>query len=248
MLRNCPTMPSAMHSTSGVRDKMTKRAMPRGERLTMRIFSDFDGTMTIADTIMAVMAHFDPPGWKKIVENMFANRTSVRHGVGQLFSLFPSAYKEAIVSYVTTHVKFRSGLQPLLSWCAQQNIPFYVVSGGVDFFIDPLIATWNIPKHHVYCNMGDFSGERIRIVWPHPCDRHCVQDCGLCKPSVMRALPQADVTVMVGDSLTDYGASREADVVFARAHLATYCAQHHLTYVPFHTFDDVLTHLTREFF
>ncbi|MBB6676554.1 2-hydroxy-3-keto-5-methylthiopentenyl-1-phosphate phosphatase [Cohnella lubricantis] len=208
------------------------------------LFCDFDGTITLSDNIVAVMKHFNPEGWVPIVEDIIALRKSVRQGVGEMFELLPSSMKEEITSYILKTAGIRPGFQQLLDWCKTNGVEFFVTSGGIDFFVYPLLAPFGIPKDHIYCNGSDFSGERIRITWPHSCDEHCDNDCGMCKTAVIRRFPQDRYTrILIGDSVTDFAGAKLVDLVFSRSHLTERCVELGLPHIPFETFHDVVHHL-----
>lgn len=204
------------------------------------IFCDFDGTITMSDNIVAIMKHFHPPGYEPIMEQTVSGQKSIRQGVGEMFALLPSSRKEEIVQFVMNHAGIRPGFPELLQRCKDWSIPFYVTSGGIDFFLKPLLAPFDIQEDHMYCNAADFSGERIRIIWPHPCDAHCSNDCGMCKARVIRNYP-ADryERILIGDSITDFEGAKLADVIFARSRLAEKCRELGLPHYEYETFHDV---------
>ena len=80
--------------------------------------------------------------------------------------------------------------------------------------------------------------------WPHPCDEQCQHSCGLCKSSLIRKLSSKDdFHIVIGDSITDLQATKQADKVFARDFLITKCEENRIAYTPFETFHDVLAEL-----
>jgi 2-hydroxy-3-keto-5-methylthiopentenyl-1-phosphate phosphatase len=208
------------------------------------IFCDFDGTITENDNIVAIMKHFDPPGWTDIVTRIIDRTMSIREGVGAMFSLLPTSRKEEIVRFAIDKAVIRKGFPELLDFCRERNIAFYVTSGGIDFFVYPLLARYHIDSDHIYCNASDFSGGSIRIDWPHPCDEHCCVDCGMCKTTIIRRFP-ADrfERILIGDSVTDFEGAKLADLVFARSHLEEKCTELGIPFVPYTTFDDVTNEL-----
>ncbi|WP_127586595.1 2-hydroxy-3-keto-5-methylthiopentenyl-1-phosphate phosphatase [Paenibacillus koleovorans] len=210
------------------------------------IFCDFDGTITENDNIVAIMKHFDPPGWSDIVSRVLDRTVSIREGVGAMFALLPTSRKDEIVRYAIDNAVIRSGFAELLAFCKQHDIEFYVTSGGIDFFVFPLLAAFDIEPEHIYCNASDFSGETIRILWPHPCDEHCQVDCGMCKTTFIRKFPQDRYErILIGDSVTDFEGAKLADTIFARHYLIEKCEEIGLSYIPFHTFHDV-THALKK--
>lgn len=210
------------------------------------LFCDFDGTITMSDNIVAVMKQFDPPGWQPIVEDVVALRKSVRQGVGEMFALIPSARRQEITDYILSSAGIRPGFQELLDWCKANGVEFFVTSGGIDFFVYPLLAPFDIPADHIFCNGSSFEGERIEILWPHACDDACNNDCGMCKTAVIRRFPADTCTrILIGDSVTDFAGAKLVDLVFSRSHLTERCRELGLAHVPFETFHDVVSYLDK---
>jgi len=208
------------------------------------LFCDFDGTITLSDNIVAIMQHFEPPGVQDIVDDIVAQRKSLRQGVGEMFALLPSSLKDEIRDFVLRTAGIRPGFPELLDWCRRHDVPFYVTSGGIDFFLLPILAPFGIPADHIFCNGSDFSGETIRITWPHPCDDECDKDCGMCKTTIMRRFPREQYfRILIGDSLTDFEGAKIADLVFSRSHLTEKCKELDVPHIPFETFFDVIRHL-----
>ncbi|GGF89159.1 2-hydroxy-3-keto-5-methylthiopentenyl-1-phosphate phosphatase [Paenibacillus abyssi] len=211
------------------------------------IFCDFDGTITVNDNIVAIIKHFNPPGWQKIVDDIVAQRISIRDGVGQLFRLLPAARQDEVIEYAISNAKIRDGFEELLAYCKEQSVPFYVTSGGIDFFVYPILASFDIPVNHIYCNGSDFTGESIEITWPNPCDDHCSNDCGMCKTTIMRRFPPEKYErILIGDSVTDFEGAKLADLVFSRSHLSEKCRELGLPFVPYETFHEVIAYLSKE--
>jgi 2-hydroxy-3-keto-5-methylthiopentenyl-1-phosphate phosphatase len=211
-----------------------------GQRQTV-IFCDFDGTITSNDNIVSIMKHFDPPGWEQIKDDILAQRISIREGVGRMFALLPTSRKEEIVRYAVENVQIRPGFQEFVSYCRENGIRLLVTSGGIDFFVYPVLARFAIPVSDIYCNGSDFGGQNIRILWPHPCDEHCQLDCGMCKTTIIRSYPSETFKrILIGDSITDLAGATLADLVIARDFLRQKCAELGIPHRPFATFYDVI--------
>jgi 2-hydroxy-3-keto-5-methylthiopentenyl-1-phosphate phosphatase len=208
------------------------------------LFCDFDGTITLSDNIVAVMKHFNPPGWESIVSDIISESKSIQQGVGEMFALLPSSMKEEVTSYILNTAGIRAGFLELLEWCKTYDVPFYVTSGGIDFFVKPLLAPFGIPEDHIYCNGSDFSGDCIEITWPHACDDNCDNGCGMCKTTVIRRFPKDTYyRILIGDSVTDFAGAKLVDLVFSRSHLTDKCQELGLPHISFETFHDIIHHL-----
>ncbi|MFS0861798.1 2-hydroxy-3-keto-5-methylthiopentenyl-1-phosphate phosphatase [Fredinandcohnia sp. 179-A 10B2 NHS] len=209
------------------------------------LFCDFDGTITNTDNIIAIMKKFAPPEWVGIKDQILSQEIPIQVGVSQLFSLLPSDWKEEITDYITQHAVIREGFKEFVEFTQKQGIQLYVVSGGIDFFVEPLLEGL-VPLENIYCNKSDFSGERIRILWPYTCDTECSNQCGCCKPTLIRSLAGSDdYKIVIGDSITDLQAAKLADKVIARDFLVEKCTELGLKYAPFETFFDVINVLEK---
>ena len=204
------------------------------------IFCDFDGTVTNKDNIISIMKEFAPPEWEAIKDNILAQKVSIQEGVGKMFSLLPSTRKEDIISYVLKEAVIRDGFSDFVAYAREKNIPLYIVSGGIDFFVEPMLEPFG-PFEQVFCNKADFSGETIRILFPYPCDDECTgKGCGCCKPSIIRQLTSSGHTsIVIGDSITDLEAAKLADIVIARDFLTEKCEELDIPHHSFETFHDV---------
>ncbi|MGN7174678.1 2-hydroxy-3-keto-5-methylthiopentenyl-1-phosphate phosphatase [Paenibacillus sp. FSL R5-0490] len=204
------------------------------------VFCDFDGTITEKDNIINIMKHFAPSGWEGIKNQVLQQEVSIKEGVGKMFSLLPSKLKSDLTDFILKNAKIREGFQPFVDYLAEKDIPLYIVSGGIDFFVAPVLDKYG-PFEAVFCNGSDFSGDTIKILWPHSCDEKCENDCGCCKPSIMRKLEDEDTfKVVIGDSVTDLEAAKQADFVIARDLLLEKSKEMNLKHNAFETFYDCI--------
>ncbi|ARK29518.1 2-hydroxy-3-keto-5-methylthiopentenyl-1-phosphate phosphatase [Halalkalibacter krulwichiae] len=201
------------------------------------IFCDFDGTITNNDNIIAIMKKFAPSGWENIKDDILAQRISVREGVGKLFGLLPSSLKEEMTEYILNDAEIREGFGAFVEYVKQHQIDLVVVSGGMDFFVQPLLKQYDLP---IYCNEAKFDEETMRVEWPHLCDEKCNNECGCCKPSILRKISQNRFKIVIGDSITDLKVAQQADFVIARDFLLEKCQQLQLRHASFETFHDVI--------
>ncbi|WP_019413462.1 2-hydroxy-3-keto-5-methylthiopentenyl-1-phosphate phosphatase [Paenisporosarcina sp. TG20] len=204
------------------------------------IFCDFDGTITSKDNIMAIMKEFAPPEWEQIKDQILGQHISIQQGVTQLFNLLSTKQTKQITQFVLDQAQIREGFKDFVAYTKTQNIPLFIVSGGIDFFVKPLLKD-TITEDHIYCNIADFSGDTISIIWPHTCDELCSNNCGCCKPSIIRKLSDDNTfKIVIGDSITDLQAATLADKVIARDFLIEKCQELDIPYEPFETFTDVI--------
>lgn len=205
------------------------------------IYCDFDGTITESDNIIAIMKKFAAPNWEKIKDQILSQEISIREGVGKLFVGLSSRKKEEITKFAIENARIREGFSEFVEFARTKNIPLYIVSGGIDFFVYPILEKYG-PFEGIYCNHSDFSGEYIKILWPHTCDALCENECGCCKPSIIRKLNKDEdiFKIVIGDSVTDLEAAKQADFIMARDLLEKKCSEWGLNYKGFTTFYDCI--------
>ncbi|MDZ5470536.1 2-hydroxy-3-keto-5-methylthiopentenyl-1-phosphate phosphatase [Bacillus sp. 31A1R] len=211
----------------------------------LAVFCDFDGTITEKDNIIAIMKQFAPPEWETLKDDILSERISIREGVGKMFALLPSSMKEEINTFANEQAKIRAGFKEFVDFLKEEEIPLYIVSGGIDFFVHSILEPFG-PFEDLYCNGSDFTGEYIKIMWPNSCDEECTNDCGCCKPSVIRKLEGDQLfKIVIGDSITDVEAAKQADFVLARDLLLTKCNELELNHSPFTTFYDCINEIKK---
>ncbi|HXN07910.1 MAG TPA: MtnX-like HAD-IB family phosphatase, partial [Nitrospiria bacterium] len=149
------------------------------------LFLDYDGTITEKDTILSIMEAFAPAEWVSLRDSVLSGEISVRKGVGAMFALLPSRLKGRIVRFAKKETRIRNGFSDFLKYCRRMKIDYKVISGGLDFYLYPLLEDY-LPREKVFCNRANFSGDTIGIDWGFPCDPYCHLDCGFCKASLVR--------------------------------------------------------------
>jgi 2-hydroxy-3-keto-5-methylthiopentenyl-1-phosphate phosphatase len=211
-----------------------KRAGLRPAPTTPVLFCDFDGTITLKGMVDEVGEVFVGETWLALKQKMLERKLSLLEGVAMAFETIPSSRREEIIDHVKQAAKIRPGFMELLDYCKVGGIPFIVVSGGVDFFMEPVLKPYVRSISRAYSLESDFSHKNLRLVHKYSCG-----ECGLCKLKVMEEYP-GRTRILIGDGLTDLHGAQHADLVFARASLAKYLDQEGRPYLPYETFFDVI--------
>ena len=212
------------------------------------VFSDFDGTITKRDVIVMVMEKFAPPEWVEIKDKILYERTiPLKEGVEKLFNLIDSSKKNEIIDFVKDKAELRNGFSEFLDFCSGNKIEFNVVSGGLDFHIEPVLERFK-SKLKIFCNNADFNSEKIKVDYKYlPKDCSLCGDCGCCKVEIIEQYPkEKHIRIVIGDSLTDLTASKVADIVFARGDLIKYLEQDNISFIPYSDFYEVKEQLVQK--
>ncbi len=199
---------------------------------------DFDGTLSVKDTVDAMLERFAGPDWETVEEEWLAGHiTAVQCMQKQL--------RMVDADHVTLESFFR-GIQLDASFLpfhkhVSQFAEVAIVSDGLDHAIKVAMKNAALPDLPVYANKLHFVPDGIDISWPH-LNASCSAGNGVCKCAVARnlAAEAEGPVILVGDGKSDACLAKNADVVFAKGSLVKYCEQQGIAYHPFQTFADVL--------
>lgn len=207
------------------------------------VVSDFDGTITNEDLVVALTTEVNPEN-RTVIERIQRRDVDLKTGLDLLFGTLKSANKPAYEAYLRETATFRNGFHRFRRLLFESQIPFYIVSNGLDFMLNTVLGD-AAHDHHRMVNQARFDEERIRITWHYPCQPPCPGGCGLCKYAVVNELRERHNApiAFIGDGVTDYNGALQADRVFARSRLADYLTQAGKPLTPFESFDDVIAEL-----
>jgi len=206
----------------------------------MRIYCDFDGTITKADTTDEVLSRLAGDGWVRLEEEWVAGRMSAAECMRGQIALIQ--HDDIALDAVLDTMSIREGFAELVNWCQDNRISFTIVSDGVDRFIRRILARHDLAHIPVFSNrmVSDKAGYRLEQPFAR---KGCAAGSGVCKCEIVDVAPPADPMVFIGDGRSDFCVSARAELLFARDRLAQYAEQRSLPYVAFETFFDVLLEL-----
>lgn len=215
---------------------------PAGAPLSLKVLLDFDGTLVEPNVAIVLVGAFVPDGERiarEIDLKLHDGELTLREAWAREVELLPLHRMEEMAAYVVEKVPLRQGAKRLLGLLREHRVPYAVVSGGLDFYIRPVLAREGIeaPVYADSLEQREPHGPH-RLV--HPYGHATCRLCGICKAQVVRASRTGgERVVFVGDGSTDRYAAEVADVVFARHRLQKYCATRGIPHVPFEDFHSV---------
>ena len=207
------------------------------------IFSDFDGTFTDKDIGYRLFTHFSGGLNQSLVGDWKKGLISSKDCLLKEAEMIRTALYD-IHSFLDAF-SLSSGAMEFYQTVKQQKIPFYIVSDGVDIYIDYVLKKHGLEGIRHFCNRGEIRDGRLIINFPYDNDG-CVR-CGCCKGARIRDLvrenrPSWEV-IFIGDGLSDICAVPKADIIFAKGDLLEYCRAENATAIEYENFFDILNHL-----
>ena len=205
------------------------------------VFVDFDGTITMEDTLVGAIRLFsDPREFKEYNDKLTKGEMTLSQVVRYAFDGAPSELLPKMLDYVDG-VAVRKGFSEFLSAMKDLGIPVVVISGGVRQFSERKLAPYREQLEELHAVDLDVSGPKMKLISQYDDGNE------LLKKTDVMALYQYEHAIGIGDSFTDMKLSQAVDTVFARDLLAKYLDKLGKPYFPYETFYDV-TEVIRERF
>ncbi len=211
---------------------MLREDARQSRNANVRVFVDFDGTISVGDTTDLILERFADPSWKTIEADWVAGRIGSRECMARQVDLIratPQAL-DAFAAQSTIDPHFAG----FATRCAAHGLPLTVVSDGLDRIATAMLerAGLHLP---IAANRLDWQGgDRWRLGFPHA-RQDCAAAAGHCKCATLDADPGA-LRVLIGDGRSDFCAAATADLVIAKRALAIHCGANAIPFEPFADF------------
>jgi 2-hydroxy-3-keto-5-methylthiopentenyl-1-phosphate phosphatase len=192
---------------------------------------DWDGTVTVGDTLHAAIARFGDLRVFHAMEEEIGRRLTLQEVIAVEMATIRAPMDE-VVAFLVDSVSLRSGFGAFV-----ERFDPLVVSMGFRELIDPLLERDGISAR-VVANRLDPAPDGWRTLFR---EQAVCSVCGEpCKRSDVSGL---DRFVYVGDGVSDRCVAEAATSVFARDGLAEYLDTRCIPYEPFTDFDDLVATL-----
>jgi len=202
------------------------------------VLSDFDGTVVPCQTIAEIYRGFAGPACLDYVDRWRRGEISSQQELQGCFSTITASRAE--MESLLDAISIVPGFAAFLQFCRQRDYHFAVVSEGLRWSIEHILARHDVGPLRVFANEIRFEPQGLQLSFPwHDPDYPM---CGVSKATIVRRYQEHGcLVVFIGDGVTDEAAALVADVVFARDALLSYCRRLGIEAIPFDDFDDVYT-------
>ena len=195
----------------------------------MQLVLDWDGTVTVRDSLVAAVHALGDPS---VYDVGIAEFPSYGDALAAEIATLRVTAEEA-ARWAVENVEVSPGFHELV-----ERYDPVIVSSGLPQLILPVLEREGV-EVEVRSNDAEVSPEGWRVIFR---DEGVCEICGdKCK---RRSLPRGNPLVFVGDGWSDRCASLAADRVFARSGLADYLDEEGVPYERYDTLRDVAAALT----
>ncbi len=215
------------------------------KKYTLKIFCDFDGTVTKKDVWVDALGKFinDNDKFALVCRDFAEGRITSRECIRRELDLVEDFDFSVFNAYIDAQ-ELDDYFLEFIGFCRENNFGLVLVSEGLDYYIKYVLGKFNIDLPF-YANelviTEDESGrKKLSCKFPYS-DENCTA-CGMSKRNVLISMTnelEKEVSVFIGDGVSDFCVSNYADIVFAKKGLASYCWKNNVTYYDFSDFSDV---------
>lgn len=203
------------------------------------ILSDFDNTIVNIDTAAFALNQFADPGWKRIEASFEEGNISFEDSIRQEYAMI-NAPENVILNELDKAASLRPHFDELLSYCRKIELPFTVVSAGLQFSIRHFLnqKSW-LKLIEIYAPKSEYTGHGYKVSFPELFDESSINF----KHDLVKYRRKCgNRVIFIGDGLGDIPAAKEADLRFAikGSNLAEACLKGNVTCSEVTDFQEVI--------
>ncbi len=203
----------------------------------MIIQCDFDGTITRNNLSVLLREKYAHGDWHKIDADYLHGRLTVEQSNKLQFAHIKES-KEKLQEFVRQHIEVMPGFPEFVRYCRESAIPFVIVSSGLDFYIETVLAQIGMPDLELHCGQTSFGKDGIAVSYTNP--EGSIIDMGFKRKYLSWLKKRGENIIYIGDGLSDLEAAHHADHVFATGHLLRLLRAESVDYSIFSDFYDLL--------
>lgn len=211
---------------------------------TMKVFVDFDGTITLEDVGEAIFNKFgETEKVAKIIEDLLSDKISSRQCWDDLCDSVDDINKAELDGFIDT-LDVDPSFITFVKFCDVNKIEMVVLSDGFDYYIDRIFNKAGLSGLKYYSNKL-FVEEKgiLKADYPYfDIDSPTSANCK--KNHIINHSDEDDYTVYIGDGNSDKDAAQYCDFIFAKNGLARFCSMEKISFSPFRNFTEVQNKLT----
>ena len=211
---------------------------------TLKVFVDFDGTITLEDVGEAIFKKFgETEKVKRIIEDLLSDKISSRQCWDELCDSVDNINKAELDEFIDL-LDVDPTFIPFVKFCSENKIDMVVLSDGFDYYIDRLFNKAGLSGLKYYSNKLFVDDKGIlKAEYPYfDVDSPTSANCK--KNHIINHSSDDEYTVYIGDGNSDKEAAQFCDFIFAKDGLARFCSMERISFYPFKNFTEVQNKLT----
>jgi len=205
--------------------------------MKMIVQCDFDGTLTVEDMGFYLLDNFAKGDWRQWLEDYRDKKITVGEFNSRAFATVRTA-KEELLAAIRSETRLREGFSELVAYCREKDFRIAIVSNGVDFYINSILADAGLGDVEAHAATSRFHPGGLTVQYIGPDDIPLNDDF---KAAYTRFfLKEGYKVAYVGNGPSDANPASLSQHVFARDGLLEYCKEKNLPCQPFNDMHDVI--------
>jgi 2-hydroxy-3-keto-5-methylthiopentenyl-1-phosphate phosphatase len=210
---------------------------------SIKIFTDFDGTITLKDVGDSMFERFGGPRCLEFIEQYQDGLISAAECFRRESAACGEVDRNALDAFLDAQ-PVDTTFNAFADFCKTKNLGLTIFSDGMDYYIRRILNRMGVGDVPFYSNalhlvpVDSTSKFRFEPKFPYlseSCDR-----CACCKRNIMLThSADDDILICVGEGYSDRCAVKYADLVFAKDNLAEYCSKENMPFYEYRTFNDI---------
>jgi len=210
------------------------------ETKQLKIFIDFDGTITKVDVGNVIFQHFgDEEKGNEIISKLRSGEITARQCWEMLNDSVTSVDKNKLHQLIDD-VEIDDAFYSFINFCKKNELDVIVLSDGFDYYIDRIFKRENLSHLTYYSNhLALTEDNKMELSFPFY-DSSCPTSANCKRNHVINNSSDEDFTIYIGDGNSDKYPVQFCDYIFAKKSLLKFCEAERIPFFPYATFDDVI--------
>jgi 2,3-diketo-5-methylthio-1-phosphopentane phosphatase len=208
----------------------------------IKVFCDFDGTIATKDVgehMFEVFGDFEKA--YAIFQRWVNKEIDSAQEWTELSELIKDLKPKEFDAFLKT-IEIQYGFKEFIQFCKENDFEFTILSDGMDYYIKRILEDNGFGDLKFYSNKFVFTDDGPKFSFPYS-DEEC-KDCANCKRNILiDNSSDEDITIYIGDGLSDTCPAQYADFIFAKKSLLKFCEKERISYYPFKNFKDVIARI-----
>ena len=216
----------------------------------LKIFCDFDGTVTKKDVWVDALGRFinDKNSFDNVCEDFSSGRITSRECIKRELDLVENFDFKLFDNFIELQ-ELDDYFLEFIEYCSVNKFEVFLVSEGLDYYIKYVLTKFNI-KLPYFCNtlVTNNCNGKLKLSCDFPFSDENCNSCGMSKRNILISNTNdfdKEISVFIGDGVSDFCVSHYADIVFAKHSLASYCWKNNITYYDYKDFADIKNKLIK---
>lgn len=214
------------------------------KKRTIKVFVDFDGTITLEDVGEAIFRKFgEAEKVNQIIDDLLKDKISSRQCWDELCDSVSAINKNELDMFIDL-IDVDPTFTSFVKFCIDNELEMVVLSDGFDYYINRLFNKAGLIGIKYYSNKL-FVNENGMLKAEYPYVDNDSPTSANCKRNhIINHSGDDDYTIYIGDGNSDKDAAQYCDFIFGKDSLARFCSMERISFYPFSNFEDVKSKIT----